>query len=131
MDRADACFVASALDSRISGDRGSLDRLAASEFVRLIDTAARVKALAADWVPALYAAAELEKIARQGSDVDDEPCARATLQIFVDKMIELTLEPAARPSNRASRRKAASGRTAARERRANVRALHAGAAVRP
>lgn len=96
----------------------------------MIDTAARVRALAADWVPALYAATELEKIARQGSEADDEPCARATLQKFVDKMIELTLEPSARPPNRASRRKAKS-RTAARERRANVRALHAGAAVRP
>lgn len=97
MDRDDARFVAHALDSRISGDRETLDRLASSSLVRLMGLAARVRALAAGWPPALVAAAELEAICRHGSKIVDEPDAPTTnLIIFVDKLRGLIDEPARR-----------------------------------
>lgn len=104
VDRDDARFVADALDSRISGDRGTLDQLAASSFVRLGLSAARVRALAADWDPALRAAAELEAIAKYGAQAADEP-APPNLKIFVDKMRELADEQPPRPLNRFERRR--------------------------
>jgi hypothetical protein len=104
VDRDDARFVADALDSRISGDRETLDQLAASSFVRLGLSAARVRALAAGWDPALLAAAALEAIAKYGAQSADEP-APPNLKIFVDKMRELAAEQPPRPLNRFERRR--------------------------
>jgi hypothetical protein len=103
VDRDDARFVADALDSRISGDREALDRLASSSFVRLGASAARLRALAADWPPALLAVAELETIAMYGGRAADEP-APPNLQIFVDKLRELAAERP-QPRNRHERRR--------------------------
>ena len=105
MDRDDARFVADALDSRISSDREALDQLAASSFVRLGASAARLRNLAADWPPAVLAVRELETIAKYGAKAADEP-APPDLKIFVDKLRELTAEPP-RPRNRHERRRQA------------------------
>lgn len=126
MDRDDARFVADALDSRISGDREALDRLAASEAVRLMAAAVRVKALAADWPPAYTAALELESIIRLGADAAAGD-AHPNLQIFVDKLLELAGEAPRPSSNRFERRRAIAGRTALKARRAPSR----GAAADP
>jgi hypothetical protein len=111
MDRDDARFVADALDSRISGDRETLDRLASTSFVRLMGSAARVRSLAAGWPPAIVAAAELEAICRFGGKIVDEHDApTSNLIIFVDKMRGLIDEPVqpTKPRNRAERRAAIS-----------------------
>jgi hypothetical protein len=107
VDRDDVRFVANALDSRISGDRETLDLLAASSFVRLAASAVRLKDLAADWPPAMIGALELETIAKYGAKAAD--CdAPPKLQIFVDKLRELAGEkPRAMPRNRFERRRQA------------------------
>jgi hypothetical protein len=104
VDRDDARFVADALDSRISGDREALDQLAASSFVRLGASAARLSGLAADWPPALLAVSELKTIAMYGAKAADGP-APPDLQIFVDKLRELAAEPPQQPRNRHQRRR--------------------------
>jgi hypothetical protein len=111
VDRDDARFVADALDSRISGDRETLDRLASTSLVRLMAAAARVRALAAGWPPAIIAAAELESICRYGAKIVDHADApTSNLVIFVDKLRGLIDEPArpTKPRNRAERRAAIS-----------------------
>jgi len=101
MDRDDARFVAHALASRIAGDRDEIDRLAASSLMRISALATRIRALADGWEPALYSAAELMAICRRGAGLCDEPAA-PSLQVFVDKMLELAAE-AALPRSRAPR----------------------------
>jgi hypothetical protein len=104
MDRDDARFVAEALACRIAGDREGLERLAASSLMRISALATRIRALADDWPPAHYGAAELMAICRRGGRLCDEPLD-PNLQIFVDKMLELAAEPArAVPRNRGERR---------------------------
>jgi hypothetical protein len=73
--------------------------------------AARVRALAAGWPPAIIAAAELEAICRYGAKIVDQPDApTSNLIIFVDKLRGLIDEPAqpTKPRNRAERRAAIS-----------------------
>lgn len=110
MDRVDARFVVNALDSRISRDRESLDLLAASASDLLKATAARVRALAADWPPAIIAAHELESIAELGGGTLEQPRAVGQLVIFVDKLRSLTDAPPQprRLPNRRERRVVAS-----------------------
>lgn len=107
MDRDDARFCADALASRIAGDREEIERLAASSLMRLSTIATRVRKLAGNWPPALYAAAELMDICRRGGAICDRP-SDPRLQVFVDKMLELAAEPprqvSAEPRNRAERR---------------------------
>jgi hypothetical protein len=105
VDRDDARFVVHTLDSRISCDRESLDHIASTSVVQLVGTAARVRALAAGWPPAIVAASELEAIARLAGKVVDEPCPSTNLIIFVDKLRGLIDEPAqSKPLNRRQRR---------------------------
>lgn len=104
MDREDAQLVVAALDSRISGDGEALELLHASSFVRLSRTAARVRALAAGWPPAIVAADELEAIAKHGEKALETETAPGQLIIFVDKMRKLLAEPPYQPRNRAERR---------------------------
>jgi hypothetical protein len=106
VDRDDARFVADALTSRITGDRDALDALAASSFVELGASAARLQSLAADWPPALLAVSELKTIAMYGAKAADG-AAHPDLQIFVDKLRELVAEPPQQPRNRFERRRAA------------------------
>lgn len=120
MDRDDARFAASALASRISGDREALDRLQATSFVRLTASAVALKRAAADWPPAHLAALELETIAKHGADAAaGEP--HQDLQKVVDSLTKLADEKP--PRNRFERRKAASGRMARKQRRERMREL--------
>jgi hypothetical protein len=106
VDRDDARLIIEALDSRISGDRETLDRLASTSLVQLMAAAARVRALAAGWPPAFIAAAEIESICRRGEKiVDDDGAPTSNLVIFVDKLRGLVDEPAPTKPNRAQRRK--------------------------
>jgi hypothetical protein len=121
VDRDDARFVANALDSRISGDRETLDLLASSSFVRLAGAAVRLKDLAADWPPAMIGALELETIAKYGAKAADGD-AHPTLQVFVDKLRELAGEkPRALPRNRFERRAQAKVTLSRRARLAGLR----------
>jgi hypothetical protein len=111
VDHNDARFVVAALESRITGDRVELDRLAETSVVRLAAAASRLKGLGVDWPPALLAALELETIVRYGAKAADGD-ASPDLKIFVDKLSELVAEkPMAAgeppPRNRAERRRAA------------------------
>jgi hypothetical protein len=106
MDRDDARFVASALASRIAGDREELDRLRASSLTELSALATVLRKRAAGWQPALYGAAELMAIARLGGAICDYPLA-PVLQKLVDSLCDLLAEPPAKP-NRAERRARAS-----------------------
>lgn len=107
MDADDARLIVEALESLISGDQGALDRLASTAFVHLSRSAARVRALAADWPPAMISADELEAIAKYGSKVLDDGPASSNLIIFVDKMRRILATPGepATPRNRAERRR--------------------------
>jgi hypothetical protein len=107
VDRDDARFVADALASRIAGDRGELERLAASSLMQLSTLATRIKQIGGDWPPAIVAAAELMQICRYGGGLcDSDP--PILLQQFVDSMRKLAEEPpTAAPRNRAERRQAA------------------------
>lgn len=109
MDRNDARFVADSIDSLINGDRESLDRVAATEVVRLMHCAATVRRISENWPPALMGAVALEDIARYGGtlyDGGEGPPATMNLIIFVDKMRQLAGEPElpTLPRNRAERR---------------------------
>lgn len=134
LDRDDARFVIDALESRIAGDRDALDRLAASSLVRLHAAAMAIKRVvgrsdARDVVgrSAHLCAVELEAICRYGggaANVAPDP----SINIFVDKLRQLADEPVqpvqpAMPRNRLELRTKVSGKTLARQRRANLRAL--------
>lgn len=117
MDADDARFVVDALESRISGDREGLDRLASTSLVRLARSAARVNTLAANWPPAMIAAEELLAIGKHGSKVLDGEPASSNLIIFVDKLRRILATPGEPPTprNRAERR-----RRESRERHADL-----------
>jgi hypothetical protein len=92
VDRDDARFVADALASRIAGDRGELERLAASSLMQLSTLATRIKQIGGDWPPAIVAAAELMAdlpLRRRLCDSDPP----VLLQQFVDSMRKLAEEP--------------------------------------
>lgn len=104
MDRDDARFVADALASRIAGDRGELERLAASSLMQISTLATRIKQIGGDWPPAIVAAAELMAICRYGGGLCDQD-PPILLQQFVDSMRKVAEEPPrAVPRNRAERR---------------------------
>lgn len=110
MNREDARFIASALESRISGDRAELERLAASSLMQLSAIATAIdKQNREQWDPATWASDEIMAIARNGGAVvDSEMSERRVegLRQFVEMMRKLADEPA-RPLNRAERRAAA------------------------